>query len=131
MSTLEPCPLCGGPAQIIAGAPGRYYVRCEGCSLTSDDGSRERVITKWNARHQPQEREAVLEEIAREAATANEVIRLGREREGSGRVKVATALHRISELAARAALTTPAPAVSREEMVLARLDAILSRLWDE
>ena len=41
-----------------------------------------------------------LATIKAEADIANEVIRLRRDQEGSGRVKVATALHRIAETAA-------------------------------
>lgn len=44
-----------------------------------------------------------LAEIAKEAAAANEVIRLNRDGRGQGRIRVATAMHRI-HAAARAAL---------------------------
>jgi len=116
---LELCPFCGGPAQIIAGAPGCYYVRCEGCSVTSDDGSRERVITKWNTRHQPQEREAVLEQALLQCASRfSAYAELHAEKLWDGslseaqrqtvRDKVDRNLRYAAE--ARAALTTPAPA---------------------
>jgi hypothetical protein len=41
----------------------------------------------------------IVDAIRKEAATANEVIRLNRDGGGSGRVKVATAMHRIERLA--------------------------------
>jgi hypothetical protein len=44
-----------------------------------------------------------LNQVLNEAAAANEVIRLNRDGQGSGRVKVATALHRIEHIA-RAAI---------------------------
>lgn len=45
--------------------------------------------------------EKILAAIKAEADMANAVIALGRDREGSGRVKVATALHRIANLATK------------------------------
>lgn len=94
---LELCPFCGGPAQIIAGAPGCYYVRCEGCSVTSDDGSRERVITKWNTRHQPQWPQRLTELVADLETWEPHMIEALRATEPAK--KLATALK-----------TTPAPA---------------------
>lgn len=41
-----------------------------------------------------------LNAVYREAAMANEVIRLNRDGQGQGRIKVATAMHRIAHLAA-------------------------------
>lgn len=61
---LLPCPFCGGPAQIASAGPGCHFVRCEGCTASTDDGSREQAIAAWNRRvAQPVEglREAVEE----------------------------------------------------------------------
>jgi hypothetical protein len=62
-------------------------------------------LTKLVANHrlalQPKLRQLV-EAIHDEAATANTVISLGRDDEGSGRVRVATAMHRIAHFAERA-----------------------------
>ncbi len=41
---------------------------------------------------------AVIEAIQREAKLANDVIRLKRDEDGQGRIKVATAMHRIAHL---------------------------------
>ncbi len=48
---LLPCPFCGGAPQMSAGGPGLWYVRCEGCTASTDDGSRERAERLWNTRH--------------------------------------------------------------------------------
>lgn len=47
-----------------------------------------------------------LEAILREAKVANEVVRLGRSREGAGHTTVATILHRIEQVATKALKTT-------------------------
>lgn len=39
----------------------------------------------------------LLEEILKEATTANDVIRLNRDGQGQGRIRVATAMHRIAK----------------------------------
>lgn len=44
--------------------------------------------------------ERALTEINREATVANDVIRLNRDGDGQGRIRVATAMHRIAALAA-------------------------------
>ncbi|MGV0954703.1 MAG: Lar family restriction alleviation protein [Fluviibacter sp.] len=46
----KPCPFCGGAAQLVCGGPGLYYIRCEGCAASTDDGGRIRAITAWNTR---------------------------------------------------------------------------------
>jgi len=49
--TPHPCPLCECPAiQWVSGAPGCHYLRCEGCGLSTDDGSKERILARWNNR---------------------------------------------------------------------------------
>lgn len=55
----------------------------------------------------PSKRNLILTEIQGQADMANDVIRLGRETKGNGRVKVATCLHHIARLA-REALSLPA-----------------------
>lgn len=50
-----------------------------------------------------------LERISAEATVANDVIRLNRDGGGNGRVKVATAMHRIAQWAKAALAGTPAP----------------------
>lgn len=47
---LLPCPFCDGPAQLACGGPGLHFVRCEGCTASTDDGSRERAVRLWNTR---------------------------------------------------------------------------------
>lgn len=48
-----------------------------------------------------------LRHIKHEADTANEVIRLGRSGSGQGRIRVATALHRIAKQSAAALSRVP------------------------
>lgn len=48
--TLEPCPFCGGEASLHNGGPGCFFVQCDLCNTTSDDGSQERAIVRWNSR---------------------------------------------------------------------------------
>lgn len=46
--------------------------------------------------------QAALAAILKEATIANDVIRLKRDKSGQGRIKVATAMHRIAAIAAAA-----------------------------
>lgn len=48
--TLAPCPFCGGEASMRNGGPGCFFVQCDLCNATSDDGSRDRAIAVWNSR---------------------------------------------------------------------------------
>jgi hypothetical protein len=64
----------------------------------------------------------LLEEIRAEARTANDVIALGRDGKGNGRVKVATAMHRIVRFAEEASSAlaaerseAPADSVTKDE----------------
>lgn len=59
---------------------------------------------------------AALEEIRREAATANEIIRLKRGKEGQGFVRIATALHRIEQLAKAKGDSSDVDSVTPEEL---------------
>jgi hypothetical protein len=48
---LKPCPCCGSPAvKWVSGGPGCHYAKCEGCGLTSSDGSKDRIAAAWNRR---------------------------------------------------------------------------------
>lgn len=47
---LEACPFCGGEASLRDGGPGCFFVQCDMCSATSDDGSQDRAIARWNDR---------------------------------------------------------------------------------
>lgn len=49
-TALAPCPFCGGVPEIATGSPGCHYVRCKGCSCSTDDCSRDRAIALWNRR---------------------------------------------------------------------------------
>lgn len=48
---LKACPLCRCEAiQWVSGGPGLHFLRCEGCGLSTDDGSKERISERWNTR---------------------------------------------------------------------------------
>ena len=52
--TLSPCPFCGGrPYLANVAMAGCSYVVCTDCRIQSDDGMKDRVIEKWNARTPP------------------------------------------------------------------------------
>lgn len=51
---LKPCPFCGGvPYLANVAMAGCSYVVCTDCRMQSDDGSRNRVVNKWNTRAAP------------------------------------------------------------------------------
>ena len=51
ITDLMPCPLCGGDAYLAnVEMAGCSYIVCTDCHLQTDDGSRERVVRKWNTR---------------------------------------------------------------------------------
>ena len=64
-SDLKPCPMCGGknlvlePTQSSAGGKGkRYFVRCNDCGVSTEDGygeAKDMVIARWNRRREPLE----------------------------------------------------------------------------
>lgn len=60
---LKPCPFCGGSAQIVSGAPGCHYVRCEGCGASGDDRGLEKAISIWNRRSTIAEQAARIAEL--------------------------------------------------------------------
>lgn len=50
MSELQPCPFCGGKAELVTGAP-EYWVRCLTCGAGSDTtASSKRATDNWNRR---------------------------------------------------------------------------------
>ncbi len=109
---LEPCPFCGGEAELEdLGGRDEYFVYCTNprCGVQQiakylpDD-----AIAAWNARHQPQ-REAVLEAL--------DWLRAQRSVHAGGVSVPRSALIAIADLIQRrGALTTPAPAVSNEQL---------------
>jgi hypothetical protein len=62
---LLPCPFCGCAKIEWLGYLSNSLLRCTQCGCTSDDGSRERVITAWNRRPPSAREEAdrVLREL--------------------------------------------------------------------
>lgn len=105
---LLPCPFCGGPVELERTIDRREWwgVVCRNtknlggtCAIQQRPSASEAAaVERWNTRAP----HPALEKILREAKTANEVIRLGRSREGSGHTTVATVLHRIEKAAAKA-----------------------------
>lgn len=85
--------------------------------------------------------ERVMRSIEKEAVLANEVIRLNRDGQGQGRVKVATAMHRIAQTAAAALASIPASAPSLKathrhkkegsEYVLLGIGKLQAKTWEE
>lgn len=100
---LLPCPFCGEQAALtehfLEQTVGVFCTACQ-AQMPYVGLSREEAITAWNTRadHASELLEA-LETIRRELTIANDSIRLGRGDDGSGKVKVATAIHRGIEFA--------------------------------
>lgn len=108
MSSLgDPCPFCGGPAKVFRDGPSAY-VGCanrnrwpDPCPVGPATTTRQTVdeaVTVWNTRAVETELVEALNAIQAEAIVANDVIRLNRDGGGNGRVKVATAMHRVAEI---------------------------------
>jgi len=50
VSTLLPCPFCGGAPRMLHGGPGNWFVQCVDCKAASNDVGEEHAYTLWNAR---------------------------------------------------------------------------------
>jgi len=133
---LKQCPFCGGAATMEpwhGGGPDKQLVGCwsDECearpSVTGE--TPEEAIAAWNTRATltptmeaaPVERgvsqRKILDAIYDEAVAANRVIALGHSGRGQGRIRVATALHRIAEWSKegyRAALSSPPEGPDKE-----------------
>ncbi|WP_313349367.1 Lar family restriction alleviation protein [Paracoccus sp. (in: a-proteobacteria)] len=71
---LLPCPFCGENAKIISGGPGNFFVQCQRCAASTDDGSQERAVECWNRRAlSPAATEPVLSEAQRVLFTPAEL----------------------------------------------------------
>lgn len=111
---LEPCPFCGGAGEIDETEGGQassfaphYRGNCSqyGCANMVWTTEKAEAIAAWNQRHQPQ-REAVLEEAVRQA-----LLQVEKYAEFFCEEDFDPLVDQL-----RAALTTPAPAVSRDEI---------------
>jgi hypothetical protein len=47
---LKPCPFCGKNGKLMHGGPGNWFVQCQWCMASTDDGSIDRAIERWNRR---------------------------------------------------------------------------------
>jgi len=106
---LLACPFCGGAMEDRG--YGAIHVDGKGCPL----GDLAIDPAKWNQRSRSGgvAVKGLLQKIADEADMANNVIALNRDGGGQGRVKVATAMHRIA-VDAKKALSTLSPAPEGE-----------------
>ena len=69
---LKPCPFCGKKAKLVRGGPGNVFVQCQWCMASTDDGSKERAIERWNRR--APDPDLIAEFVAREREGCAQVI---------------------------------------------------------